>query len=408
MWTGGYALPRPSWRAEMAYRGPVNIVDADPGARLVEQIEGTMLDQCGKVWVAGTPYGGVEKFVRGLAGGINYRFEATTSGTSHATTEPTWSSAATLGQTITDGTVTWTNRGRATYELVEIVTLVSIDYRIWRNRGSNAANPNRWGQDYYFTLSKTTAPATPSNATIMGVAENYNTGTHQFDHACMGSGNVAVGADGGVSTVLNPNATGVWARAGFTGLLTTGFNAYIRATRDTVYVGVRVTTSSDMFGWGVFESFLTSTPVETFPLYLQQPRGLANVGNWRTAASHYAWSRHPGRASAASATYNMLGFASPIGFSVGGIDISTTFDHFHNDRWLVGRWGMYAEGGTPGQGNLPSTYGQIRGALYDAIVLANVGASMLIGDHFVDADGKAWVKFNNTNFSGLFLDRDAV
>jgi len=35
-----------------------------------------------------------------------YKYECTIAGTSHATTEPTW--PTTLGQTVTDGTVTWT------------------------------------------------------------------------------------------------------------------------------------------------------------------------------------------------------------------------------------------------------------------------------------------------------------
>lgn len=35
-----------------------------------------------------------------------YRYQVTTAGTSHATTEPTW--PTTIGATVTDGTVTWT------------------------------------------------------------------------------------------------------------------------------------------------------------------------------------------------------------------------------------------------------------------------------------------------------------
>lgn len=46
-----------------------------------------------------------------------YRYEVTTAGTSHATTEPTWPTV--IGNTVTDGTVTWTCRA-ATHPITEI------------------------------------------------------------------------------------------------------------------------------------------------------------------------------------------------------------------------------------------------------------------------------------------------
>ena len=44
-----------------------------------------------------------------------FRFECTTAGTTHATTQPTWTTADEAGDTITDNTVTWT--ARDAYEL---------------------------------------------------------------------------------------------------------------------------------------------------------------------------------------------------------------------------------------------------------------------------------------------------
>lgn len=41
-------------------------------------------------------------------------YQCTVAGTSHASTEPTWASYAATGDTVTDGTVTWTNRGAVT------------------------------------------------------------------------------------------------------------------------------------------------------------------------------------------------------------------------------------------------------------------------------------------------------
>ena len=62
----------------------------------------------GTAWVAATVYalGAVVVPTAGLENG--FRYECTTAGTSHATTEPTWKT--TEGETNTDGTVVWTCR----------------------------------------------------------------------------------------------------------------------------------------------------------------------------------------------------------------------------------------------------------------------------------------------------------
>jgi hypothetical protein len=62
----------------------------------------------GTAWTADTAYslGDVVVPSAGLENG--FRYECTTAGTSHATTEPTW--PTTEGETVLDGTVTWTCR----------------------------------------------------------------------------------------------------------------------------------------------------------------------------------------------------------------------------------------------------------------------------------------------------------
>lgn len=393
----------------MAYRtGP--ITDADPAARYVEQIEGTMLDQCGLAWVANTAYGGVSpqpKFVRGLTGGINYRFEATTPGTSHSTTEPDWSTAATLGQTLSDGSVTWTNRGRATWEFVEQVTLVTLNYRIWRNRGSGAANPNQWGVDYYVMLSRQAA------ATIRAIAfESWDATNKKMIRPCVANANIAVNADGsgGLAAGYDPNSLASPVTVtGFGGLVTTGFNYYIRATRDVLFCGVKQSATDDFFALGVFQSFLTSSPTELFPLFMMQSRGLGNNAGFATTSTS-ACSRHPGRNSAAAATFNFRLWDLNAGFGLGllgGIDTPTIVDFFHNNSWLAQRVLVQNEGGSQNSGNLPATYGRVRGAFYDdVIILANNGAAVRIGDT-VTLSGDVYVRYTNA-YMTYWLKRDAI
>lgn len=56
-----------------------------------------------------------------------YSYEATTAGTSHATTEPTW--PTTLGATVADGTAVWTcvSKKHATTEILLATTEVGLD-----------------------------------------------------------------------------------------------------------------------------------------------------------------------------------------------------------------------------------------------------------------------------------------
>jgi len=76
-------------------------VDANQPDGLYKTMKGT-------AWEANTAYslGDVVVPTAGLENG--FRYECTTAGTSHATTEPTWPTAE--GDTVTDGTVVWTCR----------------------------------------------------------------------------------------------------------------------------------------------------------------------------------------------------------------------------------------------------------------------------------------------------------
>ena len=78
------------------------------GSGSSDQPTGLYLTLKGTAWVAATAYvlGDVRVPTAGLENG--FRYECTTAGTSHATTEPTW--PTTEGGTVTDGTAVWTCR----------------------------------------------------------------------------------------------------------------------------------------------------------------------------------------------------------------------------------------------------------------------------------------------------------
>lgn len=67
-------------------------------------------------WTVATAYA-VRQWVTPSTGPAGYAYECTVAGTSHATVEPTW--PTTLGQTVTDGTVTWTCRPAVTYRVYD-------------------------------------------------------------------------------------------------------------------------------------------------------------------------------------------------------------------------------------------------------------------------------------------------
>lgn len=91
-----------------------------------------------ETWKASEPYGaiGQKHWVRAVDGSVVVRFEATTAGTSDVS-EPTWDT--TVGNTTTDGSVTWTTREAE--ELPEDIQEVAIGTVVNWFRSSPAALP---------------------------------------------------------------------------------------------------------------------------------------------------------------------------------------------------------------------------------------------------------------------------
>ncbi len=109
---GFRAMPRtdlgvPYMEDTTGYTATMKVRDASQaGAIQVEASTANGRIQVGftpRKWAVATVYGIGEKRVPTVLNGFVY--EVTVGGTSHATVQPTW--PTTIGQTVTDGTVTW-------------------------------------------------------------------------------------------------------------------------------------------------------------------------------------------------------------------------------------------------------------------------------------------------------------
>lgn len=323
----------------MAYRSG-NIINADPAAALITQIEGTLDDHTGQ------------------------------------------------------------------WEFVETVTIATIDYRIWKNRGTTVTNPNAFGTDFYISINRVSA-----TSIRFKVFESWDATNKKIIRPVQGKSSLAVNANGSYGDETNgytADNTANLTYAGFAALATTGFDYFIQATKDQLRVALKQSTSDSFVSMGVFESLLTGSPAETFPLYLSHPGSSAIIdSNFVSSSVHYAFSRHPGIASATNVdNLKGSGATNALGPLLGGIDQATTVDKAHNNAWIVQRPSVQFFGGQ--NSGAPQTYGQYRGLIYDALLLANNGGSTRNGDvQNLDATPDAYVKFAQGSIF-WWIKRDAT
>lgn len=389
----------------------LSVQDADPAARLLEGVELALLDHCGYAWAGSTAYGGTNqpRFVRGLAAGVYYRFESTTAGTS-ATTEPNWSTATSIDNTITDGNVVWTNRGRATYEFREQVTTGGQVWRIWRNRGSSpAALPNVFGQDWHFAFCRI-------NSTELRVRcfEDW----HMSNDALNPMRMIRPCAHGNANNSLTPNSNGsygdevagyvlentsaVQPYIGFTTLPTTGYEWYVHTTRNRVLMAIKGPSTDSWLQFGIFESLLTSNPAEPMPLYMQHDPPGYGVSNIQSPGSYgyAALSRHPNVLSPPQThCFNHVFDMSPYEYVIGGIGTAVN-DRYHGSVPLIGRPRLYTYTGKGSE-----IVGRHRGKVYDMWYVATQPTTTRTGDT-VTMNGVPHVIFNSGGFGRVWVARD--
>jgi hypothetical protein len=292
------------------------------------------------------------------------------------------------------------------WEFVETTTS-TIPYNVWVNRGSGVDNPNAWGTSFHLAIGKVS-----TTAVHLKVFESWDATNKKMIRPVIALSTKAVNANGSYGDETNGyslNDTTNSARSGWSGLATTGFDWFVAASKDRLCIALKQGTGDDFISLGVFETLLTSSPVETFPLYLTSARPTSSPssdtsGFTSATSTHYALSRHPGISATLAENFKGDGQNVALAPLLGGIDTPTVVDRLHNNSWIYQRPTVQMYGGN-GQGQ-PATYGRFRGLIYDVALLNNNGSSMRNGDT-VTFGGDTYVKMFNAT-AAWFVKRDAV
>lgn len=285
------------------------------------------------------------------------------------------------------------------WDLVETYNLASIDYKIYKNSGSGVTNPNSFGQDFYVAFWRQTA-----TSIYMRAFESWNATTKKVIRPCRAT-----------AAAVTPNANGSFgdettgviisdvaaSYGAFSSIPTTGLTYYLQATKDRLFLSTRWSSIDTCNSMGIFESLLTSSPAEGFPLYMLP----GNSGSMPT--STYAWSRHPGATLTSNSNWGRMGpLDTPDTPYMGGIDQTANGDMFHSDKWLVGRPLVLSSSGSASVG---TTYGYYRGRLYDTVLLRNNGSAARTGDTVtLDSDIYVYMRQSASPTCNVWVKRDAT
>jgi hypothetical protein len=292
-----------------------------------------------------------------------------------------------------------------TWESVESLTVSSITYYVWRNRGSGVTNPNSFGSNFYVALGV-------SGTTILRVLafEDWNSSSDLVIRP-VSSGGLATNADtsalatGGVA--LSSSSIGY---AFGTLVATPNTNDYyVAVSKNAIKLGWRRSDSSTFYGFyvGLFQPFLsTSDDANEFPLCISQgaSTSASSFLNVAAAGNHTPTSRHPKRVSQSAATNNHVFTNQNTWGPVSG-DTSTVdafFAKAQAPRVLI------TSVGTPA-----STYGSLRGLLYDVRYLPPASGVTLGTGDTIDIDTKLHVNIScalatASNTNRVWVDTTAV
>src|SRR5215203_166015 len=160
------------------------------------------------------------------------------------------------------------------WEFVEEVTISTIAYRVWKNRGTTVTNPNSWGTDFFIAIWRASATSVRMKAFEVWDATNKkvirpcrNSSTALSLNANYSRGDETNGQTLDQTSGANVGTTGA-TYAEISSLPTTGFDWFVWATKDQVRITSKQGASDYSMGAGVFETLLTASPAELFPLYL--------------------------------------------------------------------------------------------------------------------------------------------
>lgn len=281
------------------------------------------------------------------------------------------------------------------YDFVEEVVAGTQTWRVWKNRGSGLG-ANAAGADYHFAFCPFSA-----TALRMRAFENWDT-----------TGKKAMRPVRGSSTSLTPNADGSWGDTttgyaldvatnlqyrSFSGLNTTGFDWFMHASKDRIWMGIKQSSLDSSFSLGHFESIVQGG--EANPLYFIQDSTLAaNEGSISPTNMWCGTSRMPGAPlTAAGGLFQHFAGASMTNTLLKGGIGNAERDHWHGDSITACRFLLQAGGG----GVTPTAHGLLRGYLRDTLFLvsdgsARTGDTITLGGEiywaFKHAGGVFWSK----------------
>jgi hypothetical protein len=293
----------------------------------------------------------------------------------------------------------------STWAPVENITISTNTYNVWRCRGSGVANPNSWGSDFYVVL---VAPTSGIGGFTIKACENWDA-TNDLMQRPVVSGSLATNADGSALATGGVVASTTGSSLGqVLGSMSAAPNTneyYTIVTKNALWVGWRRSdTSSNQPSLyaGLFETFMPSEATE-FPLLLYGgPSAASNTSFGSTASGGF--SRQPKRISQSAATFHHLAAvltnATPLSGDTAKQDLFYT-------KAIASRALIRMHGFT--SGNLPETYGGLRGLLYDAlIVTAGSGVTYQVGDT-ITIDGAVYYNAGGLGvLPSLFLNREAL
>lgn len=273
------------------------------------------------------------------------------------------------------------------WSYVGSVTIGSNTHQVWKNLGTGTG-ANFFGQDFYLDFQY----AASGTTLRVRAFESFIDAT---DHALRPVVPYATSLTPNSNNSFGDEATGYTLEAAQMGAYVdllasaSGFDYDVHTTVNRLCAASRYSTTDTACYAGLFESFLASDP---FPLCL-----IGTSGNETFYTYDAGVSRHPGRTTAAA--YNFVHRMVAFSAISGSAD---TEDLLHGSAFA-------SRALLEAYNNPVTTYGRMRGLLYDVALLPDGATATRNGDT-IAGGGDTWarMKFGTSGYaSGAWVNTDA-
>jgi hypothetical protein len=244
----------------------------------------------------------------------------------------------------------------ANWDHVETISSGGIEHEIWRNNGAN----NSFGSNFFIAIIY---DATGGLTLDIKCFESWDGTNDKAIRPCVGAtGSRTPNANGSYGNettgfVITDTTDMAYGRVSTP---TTGYDYFIQVSQDRICVATKFSTTDHAIYAGLYESLLASDP---FPICVGGTNGQENL-----AAGNFGLSRMPNKTIAA--TNNFQGDIKTWSDTSGTTEAA---DLMHGTA-VASRVLLY------NTGNVASTYGIIRGLLYDCCYLPDGATATRNGD----------------------------